>query len=61
MSLKRDVAITHLPIEDLRPDPGYPRRISDEELEALTRSIREFGLVQPVIVRREDMVVTSGY
>ena len=37
-----------LPIEELKPDPANPRRISDEELESLTRSIREFGLVEPV-------------
>ena len=61
MSLKQDIDITHLPIGDLKPDPGNPRRISDEEIEALTRSIKEFGLVQPVIVRRDDMVVIGGH
>ena len=50
--------ITHLPIGDLRPDPANPRRISDEELESLTRSIREFGLIDPIIARREDKVVS---
>ena len=39
----QELEITHLPIGDLRPDPANPRRISDEELESLTRSIREFG------------------
>ena len=53
--------ITHLPISDLRPDPANPRRISDEELEALTRSIREFGLIDPIIARREDKVVIGGH
>ncbi len=53
--------ITQLPIENLKPDPANPRRISDEELEALTRSIREFGMVQPVIVRRDDNVVIGGH
>ena len=53
--------ITHLSIDDLRPDPANPRRISDEELEALTRSIREFGFVTPVVARREDNVVIGGH
>ena len=53
--------ITHLPIGDLRPDPANPRRISDEELESLTRSIREFGLIDPIIARREDKVVIGGH
>lgn len=30
-------------------------------MEALTRSIREFGLIDPIIVRREDKVVISGH
>ena len=53
--------ITHLSIGDLRPDPANPRRISDDELESLTRSIREFGLIDPIIARREDKVVIGGH
>ncbi len=53
--------ITNLPIRDLHPDPANPRRISDEELESLTRSIREFGLIDPIIARREDKVVIGGH
>ena len=53
--------ITNLPIRDLRPDPANPRRISDEELESRTRSIREFGLIDPIIARREDKVVIGGH
>ena len=53
--------ITHLPIGDLRPDPANPRRISDEELESLTRAIREFGFVDPVIARKADKVVIGGH
>lgn len=48
-------------IESLRPDPANPRKISDAELEALTRSVREWGFVQPVLVRREDGVVIGGH
>jgi len=33
-------------IDDLHPDPANPRRISDEELDALERSLRQFGFVQ---------------
>ncbi|MEX2224908.1 MAG: hypothetical protein WEB52_00510 [Dehalococcoidia bacterium] len=33
--------IEHVAIDDLKPDPANPRRISDDELEALTRSLRE--------------------
>ena len=41
------LTVEYLPIGDLKPDPFNPRRISDEELEALTRSIQQFGLVEP--------------
>jgi DNA modification methylase len=53
--------IEQIPIDELRPDPANPRRISDEELDALERSIRQFGFVQPVLARREDMTVIGGH
>ena len=53
--------VTHLPIVELKPDPANPRRISDQEMESLTRSIREFGLVEPVVARKEDHVVIGGH
>jgi ParB family transcriptional regulator, chromosome partitioning protein len=40
------------PIEFLRPNPRNPRkRFDDAELEELTASIRERGVIQPVLVR----------
>jgi hypothetical protein len=39
------LTIQQAPIADLRPDPFNPRRISDTELDALTKSIQQFGLV----------------
>ncbi|MEZ4503052.1 MAG: site-specific DNA-methyltransferase [Dehalococcoidia bacterium] len=53
--------IQDLPLDALRPDPANPRRIADEELDALTRSIREFGLVDPLIARRDDHTVIGGH
>jgi hypothetical protein len=55
------LAIVHVPIDDLKADPANPRRISDAELEALTRSIREFGLIDPIIARKEDRTVIGGH
>src|SRR5690606_18352529 len=48
-------------IDDLRPDPANPRRISDQQLEALTKSLKEYGFVQPVLARREDKTVIGGH
>ena len=41
-----------VPIEFLKPNPKNPRRIySDTELDELAASIRERGIIQPVVVR----------
>jgi ParB family chromosome partitioning protein len=41
-----------VPIEYLRPNPRNPRRnYSDAELDELTASIKERGIIQPVVVR----------
>jgi len=55
------LTIEHVVIGDLRPDSFNPRRISDAELESLTRSIQEFGLVAPLIARSEDRTVIGGH
>jgi ParB-like chromosome segregation protein Spo0J len=39
------VTVELVPIDQLHPDPANPRRISEEELYALERSIRQFGFV----------------
>jgi len=53
--------VEEIPIDDLRPDPANPRRISEDELNALERSLRQFGFVQPVLARREDRTVIGGH
>jgi ParB-like chromosome segregation protein Spo0J len=55
------LAVQQVSVDRLRPDPANPRRISDEELESLTRSLREFGFVQPIVARREDATVIGGH
>ena len=45
------------PIENLRPNPRNPRRVfADSELDELSVSIRERGIIQPIVVRplRDD-------
>jgi DNA modification methylase len=53
--------LEHVSINDLRPDPANPRRMSNEQLEALTRSLREYTVVQPILARREDNTVIAGH
>lgn len=46
-------AETHIPIEFIEPNPDQPRRTFEpEKLEELAASIREKGVIQPLIVRR---------
>ena len=41
-----------IPVGDIRPNAKQPRQVFDEDaLEELKTSIREFGLLQPVVVR----------
>ena len=47
MKTEQTIQIEQLPIGDLRPDPANPRRISDQELETLTRSISDKSLSIP--------------
>lgn len=47
-----------LPIDQIKPNPWQPRRtFAPEALEELTASIREMGLLQPLLVRHTD----AGY
>ena len=48
------------PIEFLRPNPQNPRTyFSENELEELTASIRERGILQPIIVRQVPNLVDA--
>jgi predicted RNA methylase len=55
------LTVEQVAIDQLRPDPANPRRISEEELDSLERSIRQFGFVQPVLARKEDGTVIGGH
>ncbi len=47
--------LQELPIGSVQPNPLQPRRVFDEEtLEGLTDSVRELGVLQPVLVRAKD-------
>jgi len=52
-----------VPIERLKPNPDQPRRtFNPEDLEDLTASIKEKGIIQPLIVRPmgEDYEIVAG-
>ena len=53
---KVEVQNNNLPISDLIPNKYQPRKIFDEtNLEDLTNSIKERGMIQPIIVRKSNI------
>jgi ParB/RepB/Spo0J family partition protein len=61
LTTEGSLTVEQVPLDQLRPDPANPRRITDEELDALQRSIRQFGFVAPVLARKEDNTVIGGH
>lgn len=44
-----------IPVDDIKPNPEQPRsRFDDETLEELAASILEVGVLQPVVISRDD-------
>ncbi|MFL5021012.1 MAG: ParB/RepB/Spo0J family partition protein [Microvirga sp.] len=56
----------HVPVEFLRPNPRNPRkRFDDDDLQELTQSIKDRGIIQPIVVRpipnhREEYEIVAG-
>jgi len=52
---KVDSGVVEVKINDVEPNSSQPRKYFDtEKLEQLAESIRQHGVVQPIIVRREN-------
>ncbi|OGD16960.1 MAG: hypothetical protein A2V76_05835 [Candidatus Aminicenantes bacterium RBG_16_63_14] len=54
-SILKDERFAELDIEELKPNPFQPRmKFDDQTIDELAQSIKETGIVQPVIVAPED-------
>jgi DNA modification methylase len=53
--------VVQVPVQRLRPWPANPRTMPASEMQKLIRSIRQFGLVEPLVVRRSDQLVIGGH
>jgi ParB family chromosome partitioning protein len=54
-SVSRETGLKWLPIEDLVPNPEQPRKHFDPDgLQELSESIKEQGVLQPIIVNKSD-------
>lgn len=55
LGLEESGAIKEISVDDIIPNPYQPRRHLDQEaLEELAQSIREHGLIQPLIVTKDE-------
>lgn len=46
-------SVFHIEVEKIKPNPYQPRReFNEENLKELAQSIREFGIIQPIIVSK---------
>jgi ParB family chromosome partitioning protein len=58
LSINDDDKVMEIPLSQLRPSPYQPRRnFNDESINELAASIKEHGIIQPIIVRS----VMKGY
>ncbi len=47
--------LRHVPLDEIRPNPDQPRQVFEAgALESLAGSIREHGVLSPLVVRREE-------
>jgi ParB family transcriptional regulator, chromosome partitioning protein len=54
-SILKEERFAEIEIDEIRPNPFQPRlKFDDQSIEELAQSIRESGIVQPVIVTPED-------
>jgi ParB family transcriptional regulator, chromosome partitioning protein len=56
------ITFREVPVAAIRPNPRQPRTVFDEEaLDELVASIREVGLLQPLVVRPAGPTPVDGY
>ena len=55
-SLSKAESVEHIHVKSIKPNPYQPRKIFDEKaIEELGDSIKEHGILQPIIVRKTGM------
>ncbi|MCP6720309.1 MAG: ParB/RepB/Spo0J family partition protein [Patescibacteria group bacterium] len=58
--VKQD-AVFHIEVEKIKPNPYQPRRdFNEESLAELAQSIRELGIIQPLIVTKVEKETETG-
>jgi len=58
-SLDGDSGVVELRINEIEPNSGQPRKFfDDEKLVQLSESIKQHGIIQPIIVKKENNIYT---
>ena len=53
--IKNENAVSTLKLSQIEPNPNQPRKVFDiEKLQLLADSIKEHGIVQPIVVKKND-------
>lgn len=55
--------IVEVPVDKIKPNPDQPRnRFHEEEIKGLAESIRSVGIIQPIILRKneDDYILVAG-
>lgn len=53
IEIKEDEQVVQIPLSELRPNPYQPRKnFTEEAIQELSQSIKEHGVIQPIIVRK---------
>lgn len=58
---KKNMNIEEININQIKPAKYNPRKITDNELNKLKKSIQEYGLVDPLIINLNNMTIISGH
>lgn len=53
--------VEYVNIDNIKPAPYNPRRISAEQIETLKQSITEIGFIIPVLINRKNNVIIAGH
>ncbi|MDD4124424.1 MAG: ParB/RepB/Spo0J family partition protein [Eubacteriales bacterium] len=55
--LRKKEKIVYIPVSEILPNPNQPRSyFDDDSLNSLAESIKRFGIIQPLTVKRRDFV-----
>lgn len=59
---EKSIPVKEITLTELQPSGYNPRKISEEQYDALKRSMEEFGFVEPILVDlNDDMRIVGGH